>query len=306
LSKYPPVNNFSPTSISFVRWNGIDILNTRFVNYDILPDGRYYIKHPQHHLHTRNMSCSLYGNEKNMSNFREIFQSFGELEDHGQNIYGLEDLRLYVNRDNSLCFIASNKNHIKDGKIKIVRGIYDIQNNVCRNLCVISSPTDCWCEKNWIPIPDYNKGVDDDKYDYFIYKWEPFEIGRVLRNTDGIEEKMEIILSIPNWTPRFTNVRGSSNFIETPEGWMGVVHLSEEHSPRHYYHMLVLLDKETFLPLKYSRTFVFHKHSIEFCMGFDCSGNRYRFWFSNYDRDPEYLEILKGFILLDYTFNLRK
>jgi hypothetical protein len=235
----------------------------------------------------------------------EMFESVGELEDHGRNIYGLEDIRLYINRNEELCFIASNMNHVKNGKIRIVRGKYDFKNHICRNLCVIQPPRDTSCEKNWIPLPQYKKDKDENMYDYFIYKWQPFEIGRVLHSNDKIELPLVIIVSIPNWTPRFDRVRGSSIFIKRPEGWLGIVHLSEDHSPRHYYHMLVLLDKMSFLPIRYSRTFVFNKYSIEFCIGFDVIDNSvYKFWISNYDMDPEYIELPVSSIELEYPFVL--
>lgn len=304
-SEYPQINKFSPTSISFVKWNEVQVLNTRYVNYRILEDGVYYVKHPQLHLHTRNV-CSIFNDtNKELANITEMFESAGELEDHGRNIYGLEDIRLYINRNDEICFIASNSNHVKNGKTRIVRGKYDFQNRICRNLCVIQPPTDNSCEKNWVPLPEYNKGIDENMYDYFIYKWQPFEIGRVLRSDDKIELPLEIIASIPNWTPRFDRVRGSSTFIQRPEGWLGIVHLSEEYSPRHYYHMLVLLDNTSFLPIRYSRMFVFNKHSIEFCIGFDVIENSvYKFWISNYDMDPEYIELPISSIELEYPFVL--
>jgi predicted GH43/DUF377 family glycosyl hydrolase len=302
-TEYPEIPQFSPTSASVIHLDGTYIMNTRFVNYDILKDGRYYIKHPQMHLHTRNF-CSVFSlSHKEIKETKEMFESVGELEDHETKIYGLEDIRLYINSNQQLSFIASNSNHIKDKKIRIVRGIYDIQNRICRNLCVIQPPTDTYCEKNWVPLPSYNKGLD---YDYFIYKWQPFEIGRALRtDITSSEIPLEIVVSIPNWTPRFDRVRGSSNFIEISTGWLGIVHLSEEHTPRHYYHLLVLLDKTTFLPLKYSRMFVFNKHSIEFCIGFDVLENEmYKFWISNFDREPEYVEVAYSTIKLEYSFVL--
>ena len=304
-SEYPEIPNFSPTSISVVKWEGIYVLNTRFVNYEIMNDGRYYIKHPQMHLHTRNVFSHFDSEAKEIKEIKEMFESVGELEDHNDKIYGLEDIRLYVNRSHQISFIASNNNHIKHNKTRIVRGIYDIQNSICRNLCIIQPPTETYCEKNWIPLPSYNKGQDDDKYDYFIYKWQPFEIGKVLRSNSTVEVPLEIVVSIPNWTPRFDRVRGSSDFIEISTGWLGIVHLSEEHTPRHYYHLLVLLDKTTFLPIQYSRMFVFNKKSIEFCIGFDVVENSmYKFWISNFDREPEYIELPYSTIELEYSFAL--
>jgi hypothetical protein len=83
---------------------------------------------------------------------------------------------------------------------------------------------------------------------------------------------------------------------------MGVVHFSEEHSPRHYYHMMVILDKDNLRIKNYSETFCFEKLGIEFCIGFTMGNslfgtdvnlcvykynvNNIMFWISRHDRDP--------------------
>jgi hypothetical protein len=72
---------------------------------------------------------------------------------------------------------------------------------------------------------------------------------------------------------------------------VGVAHFSEEHSPRHYYHVLVLLEKETLKPVRYSRVFYFEKLSIEFCIGFCVRREKYAFWVSRFDRDPVLIEV---------------
>ena len=299
---FPKIPNFDPTTMNICNYDGQMIMNIRYVNYQILNDGRYYIKHPQYHIHTRNMVCTIDSSSNESFGYKEMHESVGELEDHNTSINGLEDIRLYVNTKGELCFVASNYNHFPEGKIQIVRGIYDIQSNICRNLCEINSPLDCYMEKNWIPIPEYASIEKTDNYDYFIYSWQPYRIGRV-RHADHIGQKMpmEFVFEYENWTPRFDRVRGSSGFIKTEEGWLGVVHLSEDFCPRHYYHMLVLLD-DNFAPLKYSQTFVFHNHSIEFCAAFMIKGDEYLFWISNFDKCPEYIRVKRDNIKLEYGF----
>ena len=84
------------------------------------------------------------------------------------------------------------------------------------------------------------------------------------------------------------------------QGLLGVIHFSEECKPRHYYHMLVLLDPKTFLPLLYSRPFYFSKYpGIEFCLGFSEKDDNYLFWVSVMDRDPRLVIIPKKTILLE-------
>ena len=69
-------------------------------------------------------------------------------------------------------------------------------------------------------------------------------------------------------------------------GWVGVVHFSEELHPRQYFHRLVLLDKHSFEPLKYTDPFYFCHLGVEFCIGFTKKEEDYVFWISQLDRDP--------------------
>jgi hypothetical protein len=121
--------------------------------------------------------------------------------------------------------------------------------------------------------------------EHFIYQWYPYQNGMVK------EGKLEIVQSVE--MPRaFQKIRGSTLFTEVEEGLLGVVHYSEERSPRNYYHMLVLLNKETFRPIAMSAPFVFGRIGIEFCIGMletrgvDGTGGCYHFWVSQYDREP--------------------
>ena len=172
---------------------------------------------------------------------------------------------------------------------------------------------------------DNDKANDNDKdEEYFIYKWSPMEIGQI----DPTNNTLRIVKTHMNTVnvPDFRRVRGSTVFIElevrSQEGlerneleWnedtsrssmtkpqrrahsavegslVGVVHFSEEKSPREYFHILVTLDKDTFCPIRYSRTFCFQKVGIEFCTGFCIKDNRYVFWISSMDREPEMISI---------------
>ena len=85
--------------------------------------------------------------------------------------------------------------------------------------------------------------------------------------------------------------KGSSPFIEYKGELIGVTHFSEDAMPRRYFHMLVVLDKITYEPIRYSKPFVFDKVGIEFCIGFDARDDKYRFWISQFDRDPVLFEV---------------
>jgi len=134
-----------------------------------------------------------------------------------------------------------------------------------------------------------------DPRELFIYKWAPLEIGAVTANNNN---KLEIIMSYSETIhlPFFKKMKGSSPFVPNMDEneLIGVVHFSEDAKPRRYYHMMLVLDRHTFRPIRYSEPFVFEKPSIEFCIGFarekekekEKEKDKYLFWISRFDRDP--------------------
>jgi hypothetical protein len=132
-----------------------------------------------------------------------------------------------------------------------------------------------------VPLPGGKK---------FVYKWAPMEIGEIIDgNRLEIVQRYEDTVNIP----LFSKMKGSAPFIEYDGALIGVIHFSEETKPRHYFHMIVVLDKETFRPVRYSEPFVFENIGIEFCIGFDVSvsDSKYLFWISQFDREPALISI---------------
>jgi len=274
--QYKDWGEYIPTSTSYLCHKGEHIINTRLVNYWLYPNGAYLIKDPNHWIKTRNVASRL------IDGLPEDYIEMKEegLDCHGGSIYGLEDIRLYSRAD-SIGFIATSINYSGVGRNRMVCGTYDNVGGRLYDCNVILSPG--WCEKNWIPLVK-------DGTEYFIYKWCPFEIG-VLRTLEDGGKQLVIETTWNHTTPMFSNVRGSTPFVETSEGLMGVVHFSYEGSPRRYFHVLVLLDRTTWMPISYSNFFVFRKVSIEFCIGFAVESERCTFWISNFDRDPEVISV---------------
>jgi hypothetical protein len=118
------------------------------------------------------------------------------------------------------------------------------------------------------------------------------EIGRIVPIGEK-RGKLEIVTI--NETPEaFRKMKGSTAFQEySGTEWIGVVHFSEETSPRQYFHRMVLLDKQTLKITRYSDIFCFEKAGVEFCIGFKLSkkGEKITFWISQMDRDPRMVEI---------------
>ena len=297
---YPEIAGFFPSSTSYIEFEGQQVLNTRYVNYELTPQGYYIIHHPENHIHTKNMMTILENQSYEMS-----LQEPHSLVCRGGTIYGLEDIRLF-NQNGSLKFIATNVNYSPTRRNNMIIGDYNIYNHTYENPKIIYSydPPNSTCEKNWVPLP-YNHSNNTQ---YFIFKWCPIEICTIQ------DDHLNIVRSIPNREPFFQRVRGSTIFQEICETegtqgtqekkYIGVVHFSEEGSPRNYYHMLVILD-ESYTPIRYSQCFYFHKLSVEFCIGFHIKNGEYHFWISNFDKDPEEFIVHSSVFSTWFDFSLQ-
>ena len=163
----------------------------------------------------------------------------------------------------------------------MIVGEYDITNHCYVNSKIIQPPTKTLCEKNWVPI------IKDGE-EFFIYTWSPFQIGKINPETN----QLEIVESHNILSPDFNRIRGSSIFIDYGEKYMiGVVHFCEETWPRQYYHILVILDKNTLRPISYSDPFCFQHYGVEFCIGFTMTDDDYVFWVSKKDNDTVMVKI---------------
>ena len=297
--EYPPVESFLPGSASYLKHLGKHYLNTRFVNYWMYPSGYYRFHNPDLVIENRNYLSELNPETLEPTDFREmdertIYGPDGSplvppKRDKRPFSVGLEDVRLFSGFDSKVRFIATNVEYSPALKNRMVVGTYDLGTCSYRDCRVVVPPdAGSWCEKNWIPVVD-----SETLEERFIYKWSPMEIGRI----DPSTNQLQIILrhEVRPWI--FSRLRGSTTFVDSvlPEEHgkylIGLAHFSEEHSPRHYYHLLVLLEKNTLKPVRYSRVFYFEKLSIEFCIGMTVRGGNYVFWVSRFDRDPICLEV---------------
>jgi len=296
--EYPDIPGFYPSSASYLFHQNKHWLNTRYVNYWMFPNGYYRFHNYERVIENKNIVSLLDATTKIPVNYREMEKIYGidggELspvphpEQKRHFTEGLEDIRLY-SLGEDIRFIATTVNYSPNGRPRMMIGKYCPDLQEYRECHVIQPPTDTWCEKNWVPLPKYLPETDKWQ-EWFIYKWCPFEIGRI--DTNGSDTlSIECVFETP--TEIFSKIRGSTPFVEYGDGvhLVGLVHFSEEHTPRHYYHMLVLLNKSTFQPVNWSNTFYFEKLSIEFCIGMLCEENTYCFWISRFDRDPLYLTV---------------
>ena len=321
--EYPKIETFYPGSASYLEHLGKHYLNTRFVNYWMYPNGYYRFHTPDLVIENRNYLSELDPLNLEPLNFREMDEKtiYGKdgnplvapKRDKRSFSVGLEDIRLFSGVDGKVRFIATNVEYSPVQKNRMILGTYDLDTCTYRDCQMVVPPDpNSWCEKNWIPVlfrDTENGGQEEER---FIYKWSPMEIGRV----DPATNQLQIVLrhEVRPWI--FSRLRGSTTFVDCPldflpkellrgededlgktEYLVGLAHFSEEHSPRHYYHLLILLEKSTLKPVRYSRVFYFEKLSIEFCVGMTVRMDermgiwKYVFWVSRFDRDPICIEV---------------
>jgi glycosyltransferase involved in cell wall biosynthesis len=162
-------------------------------------------------------------------------------------VKGLEDLRLYRNSQNELCFVATTAEY-DGGSVRVMRGKYDYRNGVYVDYALMKNYAPC--EKNWLPI---------DGTDNIIYNWHPLKIGKVV----GCELEFNVIHKTP---PMFSLFRGSAPPICRGNELWTLVHFVKYDTPRKYYHCFVSLDSETYKPKAITLPFVFRSASIEYCI----------------------------------------
>ena len=285
------IPGYYPGSIAYLRHGGRHIINIRYLNYHILENGTYFFKGFGTTIRTKNVFAEMeWGvSETGAYTIKQIHCMTEDeigLESRDCNWMGLEDIRLFHGGvgDAEIRFSANSTNYSNNGRNKMIEGVYDICNYKVKQARVIDSPTDTWIEKNWVPLGNQT----------YIYSWNPFQIGRVNEN-NRLEIVKQVSMGMIGQQPLFDKFRGSSIFVEDPTGHLiGVVHLSEEGSPRRYYHALVVLDKTTLEPVRISELFYFEERGIEFCIGFAVVGDEYHFWISRMDRDPALLRVKMG------------
>jgi len=311
---YPQIDNFSPSSASFAiipyKNRNVKVLNTRYVNYEYLPSGHCNIHDPERNVHTCNVLCFLdhdfhvdetFGFQKIDENEQKM--NLKKVNDQ-QMFHGIEDIRLYWSYEsNRFEFVATTVNYSACGKNRMMVGNYNLDTCSLEKCVMVDPPHDTPREKNWIPFVSKK----EPKRQFYIYKWSGvFQIGEHVNYLDPDEnwDQLKIthqckITKAPIF--QYFDIRGSSNPVWTSKGYICLVHFSVENTlPKQYYHMLVLLDLETYFPKAHTKIFHFFDYGIEFCLSMILVNNQYKFWISRQDRDPVCIDVPIAVLPYDY------
>lgn len=254
--------NYHPSSISSFGGNQM----VRFVNYSITDTGSYDMKEgnysPNHKVRTQNAIWTQDGEVIHMND------STVTLPRREHHILGLEDVRVYFNSAKQIRFVATAGEFSE--KIRILTGEIDPVEGAYRNTVVVKSPFNTDCEKNWIPVND----TDD-----ILYSWCPLRVGHL----EGDELKIDKEIATP-WF--FQHLRGSAVPILVKNELWCLVHYVKYSTPRKYFHCIVVLDPQTYVPKRISLPFVFRNDGIEYCLSMTQQKNEIEFIFSSWDDNP--------------------
>lgn len=254
------------------------VFNTRYVNYTIDPHGLYVFQGSDTCLRTKNVVAVHPACRNDEGATGGAVVAVPEAFQHlNAACEGLEDLRLFAEGD-VLRFVASCT--FEDGRIGMVQGTYDVEGGRAVDVVRLPSPKDAWCEKNWTPLGEGR----------FIYQWSPMEVWRYDQAPDQVSQPASWVLerTVPTDAfPWLRAARGSTPLVPFGDGLLvGLVHFSEGSRPRHYFHVVVVLERETLRPVKTSVPMVFDALGIEFCTGMVYQEGTMYAWVSRYDRDP--------------------
>lgn len=240
------------------------LMNVRYVNYHINPNGSYSNCEK---IITQNRWVKLDNSLKIVSS--EMF----DLSLEERKYIGIEDIKIFYDNATKSTFFIGTGFH-KNNQIGISVGNYGNNVLVPKELkCSFHHST---CEKNWVYV-DFNNST------HIIYKWFPLQICAI--------HDTEIQLVVSKQMPLiFSHMRGSTcgfkylneNIYET---WF-IVHMVSYENPRHYYHMIAVFDANLNLS-RYSAPFVFEGEPIEYCLSILVEPERVLINYSTWDRSTK-------------------
>jgi glycosyltransferase involved in cell wall biosynthesis len=247
------------------------LLNVRYVNYTIRPDGSYAFKHNDGKITTLNLLQWL------NRDFRVLkSQWIDKVQNETLRYQGVEDVKIFAHCD-SILFCGTVENPA-NGNVAVGHGALDLKSDRLTSTAW-ESPSGRRCEKNWCY---FHTAAGDLR---MIYDWSPLTIaepGDVNLN----------ILSRDSEVPRiFKDLRGSSNGCLVGDEIWFLTHLVQYCTPRHYYHMIVVLDAKTLKVKRHSILFKFNGDCIEYALGFLVERDRVIFSYSTMDRTSTVLTL---------------
>jgi tetratricopeptide (TPR) repeat protein len=227
------------------------IVNVRFVDYTINDKGGYENRGV---ISSKNVIAIFDISDPNSwVKINEFVLNYDKSID---NLYvGLEDVRLFSLSSKPHLYFNANRG-LDYHNIKVEHGIIDIENTtVISKLLTATNHIQNPVEKNWVLFENIHNQLK------IIYGWYPLVIGNIY--DDQFVKTNEI--NVPYF---FNHLRGSTNGIKINDEIWFICHSVSYEDRRYYYHIVVVLDADTYKVKKYTPFFTFEKSKVEYILGF--------------------------------------
>ena len=258
------MDSFTSSSPCILPHSDGYLLNVRYVNYTIRPDGGYDFQHNDGKITTLQKTYWL------NSQFGVVKEHWIDtVQNEDLRYQGIEDVKVFSHCGELL--VLGTVEDPANGNVAVGFGNYELNRN-CLYTTPFLSPRGERCEKNWC----YFHNLDGELR--IVYKWSPFTV--CVQDGNTIRE----ISSNSSVPPIFKDLRGSSNgCIVGDEVWF-LTHMVQYCTPRHYYHMIVVMDANTLAFKRHSILFKFHGECIEYGLGLIVEPTRIILSYSRMDR----------------------
>jgi tetratricopeptide (TPR) repeat protein len=249
---------FVSSTPSIILYDNTLVANVRYVNYSIDAQGNYV---NGEHITTINVIATFDISSPKWVKQSEFVLNYDTTRD-GRYV-GLEDVKLACLRrgvevgGSGEWTILYNANRGIGDVMAVEHGILHLERK-CVEGNLVKIPYQGNLEKNWVILPKFG----NDGEIIMVYGWYPLKIGGV--GPDGILN----ITHTHNTPAFFRGIRGSTNgIIVDGEIWM-ICHFVNYEDRRYYYHMIVVLDIDTYELKRHTRLFTFEGGKVEYTTGF--------------------------------------
>ena len=256
----------------------------RYVNYRIDEKGQYINKQQ---IITKNVVATIDISSLLWNKKKESLLFYDKTID---NYYvGQEDIRLHRMEIQSQIIYSYNANRcILNGTMNVEHGEINLDSITpfCENSFIIKKEKSRSIEKNWVLFND--KGTEK-----CIYEWYPLTIGTLCKETKEFKETNQ--MEVPIF---FKDIRGSSNGIVVKNEIWFLCHIVSYEDRRYYYHLLVVLDKDTLQLKSYTDLWTFEGKSVEYTLGMvllndDDDKSTFLLGYSLFDSQSKYMMVPK-------------
>jgi glycosyltransferase involved in cell wall biosynthesis len=251
----------------------------RYVNYSINDKGEYVQRDK---IHTINV-LSILKRDVTTGHWGVTQEKILNYDTSHDNYYvGIEDVRLFFHSDGHL-YYSGNRGLVNNTMV-VEHGQIDTETGATCMSQMLKIRNQNRIEKNWVMFSNNN----DPEHVYMVYKWYPLTIGKIVNDTLNVTHEI-------NTPYLFKNVRGSTNGVVVGDELWFLCHVVSYEERRHYYHMMIMLDKNTFVLKRHSAMFTFEREKVEYCLSMEVREDCVLFGYSTLDRNTKYMAVIKNF-----------